>query len=90
MFLYASRTYKIRRLITAGTSEERAITEVDTIDKDRAAFVKEPLKLNWPEPCLYHAMLNTATGDSYVAEMLLCWALRAASHEQISVMPNLR
>ncbi len=70
VFLYASRTLKIHRLITAGTPQEKAITEVDTIDSDRAAFVKRYLKLNWPEYHLYDAMFNTERGDSYVAEML--------------------
>jgi Cytidylate kinase-like family len=69
-FLYASRTSKIHRLITAGTSQEKAITDVDTIDRDRAAFVKRYFKLNWPEHHLYDAMFNTEMGDSYVAEML--------------------
>ena len=69
-FLYASRTFKIHRLITAGTPQEKAITEVDTIDRDRAAFVKKYLKLDWPEHHLYDAMFNTEKGDSYVAEML--------------------
>ena len=70
VFLFASRNFKIHRLITAGTPEEKAITEVDTIDGDRAAFVKRYLKLNWPEIHLYDAMFNTETGDSFVAEML--------------------
>jgi cytidylate kinase len=70
VFLYASRTSKIHRLITAGISQEEAITDVDTIDKDRAAFVKRYFKLNWPEIHLYDAMFNTETGDSSVAEML--------------------
>lgn len=69
-FLYASRTFKIHRLITAGTPEKKAITDVDTIDRDRAAFIKKYLKLNWPEHDLYGAMFNTEMGDSYVAEML--------------------
>ena len=70
VFLYASRPYKIRRLITAGTPQEKAITEVDTIDRDRAAFVKRYLKLKWPEYHLFDAMFGTERGDSYVAEML--------------------
>jgi cytidylate kinase-like protein len=49
-FLYASRASKIHRLITAGTPQEKAITEVDTIDRDRAAFVKAHLKRM--TPCL--------------------------------------
>jgi len=69
-FLYASRDYKIHRLICAGTPEPAAIEQVDTTDRDRAAFVKRYLKLNWPEYDLYDAMFNTERGDSYVAEML--------------------
>lgn len=78
-FLYASRTSKIHRLITAGTPEEKAITDVDTIDRDRAAFVKRYLKLNWPERCLYDAMFNTERGDFYVAEMLAHCVERATT-----------
>ena len=78
-FLYASRTSKIHRLITAGTPQEKAITEVDTIDRDRADFVKKYLKLNWPERHLYDAMFNTEAGDSLVAEMLAHWVQQVAS-----------
>lgn len=70
VFLYASRTAKIHRLITAGTPQEKAIADVDTIDRNRAAFIKRYFKLNWPEHHLYDAMFNTEAGDSYVAEML--------------------
>ena len=70
VFLYASRTSKISRLIAAGTPQEKAISDVDTIDRDRAAFVKRYLKLNWPELHLYDVMFNTEMGDSFVADML--------------------
>jgi hypothetical protein len=70
-FLYASRDFKIHRLITAGIPEDRAITDVDTIDRDRADFVKRYLKLNWPEHHLYDAMFNTERGYAFVAEMLV-------------------
>ena len=80
VFLYASRTSKIHRLITAaGTQQEKAITEVDTIDRDRAAFVKRYLRLNWPEYHLYDAMFNTETGDSFVTEMLVHCVQQVAS-----------
>jgi hypothetical protein len=71
VFLYASRTSKIHRLITAGTPQDKAITDVDTIDRDRAAFVKRYLNLTWPERDLYDVMFNTETGDSFVVEMLV-------------------
>jgi len=70
VFLYASRTSKIHRLIIAGIPQDKAIADVDTIDSDRAAFVKRYLKLNWPGRHLFDAMFNTERGDSYVAEML--------------------
>ena len=70
-FLYASRDYKIHRLVRGGTCERDAIEQVDTTDSDRAAFIKEYLKLRWPEHHLYNAMFSTEMGDSYVAEMLL-------------------
>jgi hypothetical protein len=89
-FLYASRTFKIHRLITTGIPQEKAIVDVDTIDSDRAAFVKKYLKLNWPERHLYNAMFNTEMGDSQVAEMLAHCARQVASRDQISVIPNSR
>jgi cytidylate kinase len=89
-FLYASRTSKIGRLIAAGTPQEKAITDVDTVDRDRAAFVKEHLKLNWPEHRLYDAMFNTERGDSYVAEMLARCVQQIAAHEPASMIRNSR
>jgi len=77
-FLYASRAFKIRRLITAGAPEDKAIADVDTIDTDRAAFVKKYLKLNWPERHLYHTMFNTELGDSRVAESLAYFVKRTS------------
>jgi len=71
VFLYASRDYKIRRLITRGATEDKAIEQIDTTDKARAAFVGQYLGLKWPDPHLYDAMFNTETGDSFVADMLV-------------------
>jgi cytidylate kinase len=86
-FLYASRTSKIQRLIAAGSSEGQAINDVDTIDRNRAAFVKRYLKLNWPEHNLYDAMLNTERGDAYIAEVLAHCVQQIASREQVSQIP---
>ncbi|HTX15898.1 MAG TPA: cytidylate kinase-like family protein [Candidatus Baltobacteraceae bacterium] len=70
-FLYASRDYKIHRLICGGTPEPDAIEQVDTVDRDRAEFVKKYLKRDWPGHHLYNAMFSTEMGDSYVSEMLV-------------------
>jgi hypothetical protein len=71
VFLYASRDYKIRKLISGGATEHKAIEQIDTTDKARAAFVRDYLGLTWPEPHLYHAMFNTEMGESSTAAMLL-------------------
>ena len=71
VFLYASRDYKIRRLISNGSTQDKAIEQIDTTDKARAAFVHQYLGLKWPEPHLYHAMFNTEMGESCTATMLV-------------------
>jgi hypothetical protein len=71
VFLYASRDYKIRNLISRGATQNKAIEQVDTTDQARAAFVRQYLGLKWPEPQLYHAMFNTEMGESCTAAMLL-------------------
>lgn len=71
VFLYASRDYKISRLISRGETQHKAIDLVDTTDKARAQFVQQYLGLKWPEPHLYHAMFNTEMGESCTATMLI-------------------
>ena len=71
VFLYASRDHKIRRLISRGKTQNKAIELIDTTDKARAAFVRQYLGLKWPEPHLYHAMFNTEMGESCTVTMLV-------------------
>ena len=76
VFLYASRDHKIRRLISRGETQDKAIELIDTTDKARAAFVKQYLGLQWQEPHLYSAMFNTEMGESCTATMLVeCFQL---------------
>ncbi|MGC2401204.1 MAG: cytidylate kinase-like family protein [Acidobacteriaceae bacterium] len=71
VFLYGSRDHKIRRVIAQGVSQNKAIEQVDTTDKARAAFVRQYLGRQWPDPQLYHAMLNTEMGESLTATMVV-------------------
>ena len=71
VFLYASRDHKIRRLISQGETQNKAIELIDTTDKARAEFVRQYLGLKWPEPHLYHAMFNTEMGEPRTATMLV-------------------
>jgi cytidylate kinase len=70
-FLYASRDHKIRRLISRGETQDKAIELIDTTDKARAAFVRQYLGLKWPEPHLYHATFSTEMGESCTSAMLV-------------------
>jgi cytidylate kinase len=91
VFLYASRNFEIHRLITTGIPQEKAITDVDTIDQDRAAFVKQYLKLKWPDRHLFDAMLNTERGDAFVAAMLVDCVQRVAKQTRkfLSILNSL-
>jgi hypothetical protein len=70
-FLYASREEKISRLISEGNGERDAERLVDTVDRERAAFIKKYFHAEWPNRSLYHAMINTASGDETVIQAIL-------------------
>lgn len=71
VFIYGSREKKIRRLIKLNMSEKEATEMVDTIDKERAAFVRKYFNAEWPCRGLYHLMLNSDHGLEHVTETIL-------------------
>jgi cytidylate kinase len=71
VFLYAPRSEKIRRIVADGHSEEDAIEQVDTVDRERMAYVKHYFNADWPTRSLYHVMLNTAVGNEPVVQTIL-------------------
>ncbi len=71
VFLYAPRSEKIRRLQASGKTLEEAEEQVDTIDRDRMAFVKRYYNADWPTRSLYHMMMNTAVGNENVISTIL-------------------
>lgn len=70
-FLYGSEKEKIRRLISEGQRETDAQRLVNTIDRERAAFIKKYFRADWPNRSLYHAMVNTDIGDETVVQAIL-------------------
>jgi cytidylate kinase len=71
VFLYASREDKVRRLIAEGNKQSHAEGLVDTVDRERASFIKNYFHVEWPNREIYHAMLNTGAGDETVVEAIL-------------------
>lgn len=70
VFLYAPFSEKVRRLQQRGKSEQEAIELAETVDLDRAAFIKRHFGLEWPRE-YFHLMINSGTGDQAVVETIL-------------------
>ena len=71
VFLYAPRAEKIRRTIAEGYSEQEAEEMVDSVDRERIAYVKHYFNADWPTRSLYHMMINTAVGNEHVVKTIL-------------------
>jgi cytidylate kinase len=71
VFIYAPLEEKIRRLRESGKSEAEARELVETIDQERAAFIKTYFGKEWPNRHLYHMMINSAMGDEAVIDNVL-------------------
>jgi cytidylate kinase len=70
-FLYAPREEKIQRLIGDGNTPRHAEALVDTVDRERAAFIRNYFQVEWPNLPIYHAMVNTMAGDDVVVNAML-------------------
>jgi cytidylate kinase len=71
VFIYAPFGDKIRRLRDMGKSEEEAHVLVESVDQDRAAYIKQYFKLEWPFREIYDLMLNSSLGDDIVADTIV-------------------
>jgi cytidylate kinase len=71
VFLYAPYEDKVRRLIRSGTEPREAGRLVDTVDSDRADFIKKYFGKEWPCRRLYHLMINSRIGDEAVVRNVL-------------------
>jgi cytidylate kinase len=96
VFLYAPRAEKIRRTIADGHSAEEAEEMVDTVDRERMAYVKHYFNADWPTRSLYHMMVNTAVGNEAVVNTildtmnLLAGSPKATDYERPNAQPATR
>jgi cytidylate kinase len=81
-FLYGSREEKVWRLVSEGQDEANSRRLVDTVDRERAAFIKNYFHAEWPNRSLYHAMVNTDIGSETVIQAILSFLQqnRSVSH----------
>jgi cytidylate kinase len=71
IFLYAPNDDKVRRLISRGKSESEAQELVDTVDRDRADYIRKYFHVEWPSRALYHAMINTSAGNETTVQTIV-------------------
>jgi len=72
VFVYAPFQDKVRRLQAAGNSEKRAIELAETVDVNRAAFIKQYFNVEWPERHRFHLMVNSSLGEDLAVGTILC------------------
>ncbi len=71
VFIYAPFEDKVRRLRALGKSEKEATELAETVDIDRAAFIKRYFSVEWPERHRFHLMVNSSLGDEVAVETIL-------------------
>jgi cytidylate kinase len=71
VFIYAPLQERVRRLQQEGKSEQDAIKLAETVDRDRAEFIKQYFGLAWPARHFFHLMVNSSMGDTAVVQTVL-------------------
>jgi cytidylate kinase len=71
VFVYAPFEEKVRRLQTQGKSEGEALELAETVDRDRAAYIKQYFGVEWPARYLFDLMINTTLGEDAVVQTIV-------------------
>lgn len=71
VFIYAPFESKVRRLQDEGNSENEAVQLAETVDRDRADFIKQHFGVEWPDRHRFHLMINSNLGDEWAVETIL-------------------
>lgn len=71
VFVYAPFADRVRRLRSAGKSEKEATELAETVDRDRADFIKRYFDVDWPGRHRFHMMINSAIGEEVAVQIVL-------------------
>jgi cytidylate kinase len=71
VFVYAPLDEKIRRLRGDGKSQHEAAQLAETVDRDRAAFIKQYFGVEWPDRRRFDLMINSTIGEETAVEVIL-------------------
>ncbi len=70
IFLYADRDSKVARVMARSKNPGEAEELVDSVDSERADYIRKYFGVEWPARTTYHAMLNTSIGDDAVVRVI--------------------
>jgi cytidylate kinase len=71
VFVYAPFEERVRRLRSMGNSENKAIRLAETVDRDRADFIKQYFDIEWPDRHRFHLMVNSGMGEDVAVDTVL-------------------
>src|SRR5271170_989208 len=71
VFVYAPFEEKVRRLMAGGKSEDDAVQLAETVDRDRAEFIKEYFGVEWPDRHRFDMMVNSTIGEETAVDTIL-------------------
>ena len=71
VFVFAPLDEKVRRLQAQGKTESEAIELAETVDRDRAAFVKQYFGVEWPGRDRFDLMINSTVCEETVVDIIL-------------------
>ncbi len=70
-FIYAPFQERVRRLQSTGKSEKESVELVESVDRDRADFIKQYFDVDWPGRHRFHLMVNSGMGNEAAIEIIL-------------------
>jgi hypothetical protein len=71
VFVYAPFRERVRRLRSTGKSERGATELAETVDRDRADFIKRYFNVDWPGRHRFHLMVNSGLGEGVAVDLIL-------------------
>ncbi len=71
VFIYAPFAERVRRLRSTGKNETESIELAETVDRERADFIKQYFDIEWPDRHRFHLMVNSGMGEEVAVETIL-------------------
>ncbi|HTT63876.1 MAG TPA: cytidylate kinase-like family protein [Bryobacteraceae bacterium] len=71
VFVYAPFADRVRRLRATGETEKDAMELAETVDRDRADFIKRYFDAEWAGRHHFHLMVNSGVGEDVAVDIIL-------------------